>query len=55
MLACLHAKKSPKVKFEWTEGMNVTFESLKKELKSPPVLSFQDFEKPFVVGKERQN
>ena len=42
-------KTSDKDKFVWSEDMQAAFEELKVKLTSAPILSYPDYEKPFVV------
>ncbi len=45
----LNAATSKKRKFLWTPEIQIAFDTLKTRLTSPPVLTFPDFDEPFVV------
>ena len=45
----LHAATSAKVKLSFTEEMRSSFQELKQNLKTPPLLALPDFDLPFVV------
>lgn len=47
--APLHEATSKNVRYSWDERKQQAFEKLKEALISPPVLSYPDFEKPFIV------
>ena len=47
--APLHAATTPKWKFQWDGEMQEAFIELKKKLCSPPVLTYPEFNKSFVV------
>ena len=51
----LHAATSEKRTFTWTSEMMASFEELKQKLTSPPVLSFPDFDQPFIVETDASN
>ena len=48
----LTEKTSESVAFEWTEEMDEAFQELKEALCVAPVLTYPDYEKPFVVSTD---
>lgn len=51
ILVPLHAAMSNKIKFEWARDMDTAFQNLKRELTTPFVLRFPDFEETFHMEK----
>ncbi len=51
----LNAATSKKKKFAWTPEMQVSFDTLKIRLTSPPVLALPDFDEPFVVETDESS
>ena len=43
------------VPFAWNEGVDRSFQVLKKALSSAPILSFPDFSLPFLVDTDVSN
>ena len=45
----LHKSSETKSTFAWTEETQKSFESLKKDLSSTPILAFRDVKEPFIL------